>query len=293
MPVVGLYVFAAYRLQPAIQSIFNGLSALRFGHGAVNSLYNDMQLKTYSNDSCDNELLQFKKMISLHNLSFLYPNSTNVGLSGINFDIPFGTSVGIVGSTGSGKTTLVDILLGLLTPTNGCITVDNIKLDKSNIRSWQANLGYVPQEITLLDCSIGENISMGIPKKDIDWVFLEQCVRIAQIKEFIENELPQKYDTNVGERGIRLSGGQRQRIGIARALYHNPSVLVFDEATSALDSETEKAVVESIQSLSNKKTIITIAHRLSTVKDCEQIIMLEKGKIKKIGKYSEIFNPSQ
>ena len=176
-----------------------------------------------------------------------------------------------------------------LLPTRGSITVDDETLNQSNIRSWQNTLGYVPQEITLFDSSIGENIAMGVPRNQINWSLVKSCAKMAQIHDFILFNLPDKYETTVGERGIRLSGGQRQRIGIARALYNNPQVLVFDEATSALDLETEKTVIEAIKHLSNDRTVITIAHRLSTVKNCDQIIMLDKGKIKKIGNYASVF----
>ena len=288
LPTVGLYVFAAYRLQPAIQSIFNGVSAIKFGSGAVNNLYSELKIKSPTNITTNNQIINFKKMISLENLSFVYPNSDREGLSDINFNIPVRSSIGIVGSTGAGKTTLVDILLGLLLPTRGSIRVDDKILDQSNIRSWQNLLGYVPQEITLFDSSIGENIAMGVPRNQINWSLVENCTKMAQIHKFITLELPDKYETCVGERGVRLSGGQRQRIGIARALYHNPQVLVLDEATSALDLETEKTVIEAIKNLSNHRTVITIAHRLSTVKNCDQIIMLDKGKIKKIGSFYDV-----
>jgi ATP-binding cassette, subfamily B, bacterial PglK len=289
LPVVGLYVFAAYRLQPAFQSIFNGVSALRFGAEAVNNIFNDIHMKFDDHPAQTFSKLAFKRKISFENLSFVYPNSDREGLSDINFNIPFGSSIGIVGCTGAGKTTLVDILLGLLLPTRGSITVDDETLDQSNIRSWQNTLGYVPQEITLFDSSIGENIAMGVPRNQINWSSVENCAKMAQIHDFITFNLPDKYETTVGERGVRLSGGQRQRIGIARALYNNPQVLVFDEATSALDLETEKTVIEAIKNLSNDRTVITIAHRLSTVKNCDQIIMLDEGKIKKIGDYASVF----
>ena len=289
LPIVGLYVFAAYRLQPAIQSIFNGVSAIKFGNGAVNNLYNDFKNKNLIDVTSNNQIINFKKMISLESLSFVYPNSDREGLSNINFNIPYGSSIGIVGSTGAGKTTLVDILLGLLLPSRGSITVDGKNLDHSNIRSWQNTLGYVPQEITLFDASIGENIAIGVSRNQINWSLVENCAKMAQIHDFIAVDLPDKYETTVGERGVRLSGGQRQRIGIARALYHNPQVLVFDEATSALDLDTEKIVIEAIKNLSNHRTVITIAHRLSTVRNCDQIVLLEEGKIKKIGNFSEVF----
>jgi ABC-type multidrug transport system fused ATPase/permease subunit len=203
-----------------------------------------------------------------------------------------GTSLGIVGSTGSGKTTLVDIILGLLNPSSGSIKVDDITIDKSNLRSWQNLFGYVPQEIFLTDSNITENVAFGIPKDSIDQQQVENCAQMAQIHDFI-NELPEGYETVVGERGVRLSGGQRQRVGIARALYRKPKVLVFDEATSALDSITEKEVVRAISNLTKELTTIIVAHRLSTVQNCDQIILLDCGKVKTFGSYEDLLEESE
>lgn len=196
--------------------------------------------------------------------------------------------MGLVGSTGAGKTTLVDVLLGLLRPTQGAITVDGVPVLDAQLRAWQQSLGYVPQEIFLTDTSIAENIALGISKAQIDQAQVERCARMAQVHDFIVHDLPAGYETLVGERGVRLSGGQRQRIGIARALYHNPEVLVFDEATSALDTVTEQAVMDAIDALAHQKTIILIAHRLTTVKNCDQIVLLEQGTIKAKGTLNEL-----
>lgn len=207
--------------------------------------------------------------------------------------IPVGSAIGLAGGTGAGKTTLVDLILGLLRPTEGHLEVDETPISDGNLRQWQASLGYVPQDIFLADATVAENIALGIPKAKINHRKVEQCARMAQVHEFIMNQMPQQYETDVGERGIRLSGGQRQRIGIARALYHDPAILVFDEATSALDNATEKAVIAAVNALSNDKTIIIIAHRLSTVEKCDQIVLLEQGRISAKGTYNELLSNSQ
>jgi ABC-type multidrug transport system fused ATPase/permease subunit len=202
------------------------------------------------------------------------------------------TSVGIVGPTGCGKTTTVDIILGLLAPTQGQLLVDGVEITQKNLASWQKNLGYVPQHIYIADDTIARNIAFGIPDDEIDMNSVSRAARIANIAAFIESELPEGYQTSVGERGLRLSGGQRQRIGIARALYRDPSVLVMDEATSALDGITEETVMEALHSLSRKKTVIVIAHRLTTVRECDVIYLLERGQIVAQGSYHELMRES-
>jgi ABC-type multidrug transport system fused ATPase/permease subunit len=194
----------------------------------------------------------------------------------------------LVGATGSGKTTLVDIILGLFEAQQGTLTVDGQVINKHNIRSWQSSIGYVPQQIFLADDTVAANIAFGIDYKDIDQEAVENAAKIANLHEFVINELPLKYNTTIGERGVRLSGGQRQRIGIARALYHNPQVLILDEATSALDNLTEQAVMEAVHNLGKDITIILIAHRLSTVKKCDTIFLLEKGELKEQGSFEEL-----
>jgi ATP-binding cassette, subfamily B, bacterial PglK len=280
LPMIGLYAFAAYRIKPAIHGIYSGFSSLKFGKPSVDKIHND--IKKHGDVILHKEnipKLDNNKCLSLQNLNYAYPGSDKHALFDININIPFGTSVGIIGGTGAGKTTLVDIILGLLSPIEGSIKISGKKLYSDNIKSWQKSLGYVPQDIYLNDATISENIALGIPLNEIDNVQVHECAKIAQIHNFIDKELPMKYNTKVGERGVRLSGGQRQRIGIARALYRNPKVLVFDEATSALDAETERAVIKAINLLNQCKTMIFITHRLSTVKDCDQIINLEDGKV--------------
>jgi ABC-type multidrug transport system fused ATPase/permease subunit len=209
-------------------------------------------------------------------------------IKGLTLSIPAKTTVAFVGSTGSGKTTVLDLLLGLLRPDTGTIVVDGVELNLSNMRGWQQSLGYVPQSIFLSDSTVAANIAFGVPVSSIDMNAVERAARLAHLHDFVVSELPKAYHTIVGERGIRLSGGQRQRIGIARALYNDPDVLVLDEATSALDVLTEKAVMDAIGDLASKKTIIIVAHRLGTVKACDRIFLLDKGAVVTAGTYSQL-----
>ena len=210
----------------------------------------------------------------------------------INLNISANTTVGIVGSTGSGKTTTVDIILGLLKPQKGTLKVDDLVVDQSNYRDWQKSIGYVPQDIYLSDETLAANIAFGVNSENISQQSVENASKIANLHDFVNNELPLKYQTVIGERGIRLSGGQRQRIGIARALYNNPKVLILDEATSSLDDITEKTIMEEVNKLSKDITIIMIAHRLSTVKKCDKIYILENGKLKNQGSFNELISDS-
>lgn len=279
LPVLGLYAFAGYRMLPAAQRVYNGLAKLRFGVAAVDAINSDLKQRAQLAELHRSvpASLTPRHAIALCNISYRYPSAPHDALQEINLTIPVGSAVGIVGPSGAGKTTLVDVLLGLLRPTEGAITVDGQPVTDENLREWQQSLGYVPQDIFLTDTSVAENIALGVPAGQIDQEQVERCARMAQVHDFIAHELADGYDTIVGERGVRLSGGQRQRIGIARALYHDPAVLVFDEATSALDTDTEKAVMNAIDALAGVKTLILIAHRLSTVQSCGQIVRLEMG----------------
>lgn len=290
LPILGLYAFAGYRLLPAAQYIYEGLARLRFGVPVVHAIYEDLRERSTLAEirSREPEPLVPRRSIALENVSYCYPNAPEPALVKIDLAIPVGTSVGLVGSSGSGKTTLVDVLLGLLRPSLGEVTLDGEPVTSTNLRAWQRTLGYVPQDIFLTDSTMAENIALGVPAKDIDHEHVVRCARMAQIHGFITQEMPEQYATIVGERGVRLSGGQRQRIGIARALYHDPSVLVFDEATSALDTVTEHAVMEAIRTLSHQKTIILVAHRLSTVQHCDQVVILDKGQVSASGTYAEL-----
>ena len=236
--------------------------------------------------------MPLKKVISLKNIFYSYPSSQITTLKDINLSIPAYSTVGIVGPTGSGKTTTVDIILGLLEPKKGKLEVDGKVIDKDNLKAWQSSIGYVPQQIYLADDTVTANIALGRDPKYIDQNAVERAAKIANVHEFIINELPLKYETTVGERGIRLSGGQRQRIGIARALYHNPQLLILDEATNALDNLTEQAVMDAVNNLGNEITIILITHRLSTVKKCDNIFLLEKGELKQQGTFEKLIQLS-
>jgi ABC-type multidrug transport system fused ATPase/permease subunit len=206
----------------------------------------------------------------------------------LNLVIQENTTVALVGSTGSGKTTIIDILLGLLRPSSGHLLVNNVEVESDKVKAWQNNLGYVPQHIYLSDDTIARNIAFGVPEKEIDFDALVHAATTANLHEFIVHELTNGYQTMVGERGIRLSGGQRQRIGIARSLYHNPSMIILDEATSALDGETESIVMSAIQNLSHKLTIVMVAHRLNTVKHCDTIHVIQEGSVVSSGTFSEL-----
>jgi ABC-type multidrug transport system fused ATPase/permease subunit len=233
------------------------------------------------------------KSLDLKNIYFSYPGTDMPVLKNINITIPAYSKIGIVGKTGSGKSTLVDIIINLLDNYNGIVSVDGKNITSVNKRVWQNVIGYVPQQIYLYDTSIARNIASGVDENLINKELLIKVAKIANLHDFIKNELPEGYDTNVGEKGSRLSGGQRQRIGIARALYHNPKLIIFDEATNSLDNITEKAVMDALNKLENKSTIIIIAHRFSAVKDCDLILLLEKGEIIAKGSYDELKNSNK
>jgi len=232
--------------------------------------------------------LPLNDRLELHNLRFRYPGGERDTLNGFSAVIPARSTVGIVGGTGAGKTTVIDIILGLLRPDAGDIRVDGAAITRDNVRAWQKSLGYVPQHIFLADTTVAANIAFGIAPEAIDMARIEAAARVANLHDFVTGDLPLGYRTEVGERGVRLSGGQRQRIGIARALYRDPDVLILDEATSALDNLTEYTVMEAVHNLAGRKTVIMIAHRLTTVKDCDTILMLERGRLVAQGTYAEL-----
>jgi ATP-binding cassette, subfamily B, bacterial PglK len=295
LPLLALYAFASFRLMPAMQQIFTSLTFLRMSKDALNTLSNDlahvtaagiehMELKTAKNKSP----LAFKTALKLHDISFAYPNSAKPVFQALNLSIPARATVGIVGVTGVGKSTIVDLILGLLTPQSGQIMIDDLLISPENLPRWQHKIGYVPQQIYLADDSIKNNIAFGIAEAEIDMAAVERAAKMANIHEFISTKLELGYESIAGDRGVRLSGGQRQRIGIARALYHDPEVLVLDEATSSLDTLTENVILEAIQELSRKKTIIIIAHRLTTLTECDTIHVLQDGKIISSDTYEEL-----
>ena len=273
---------------PALQQVYISFTQLTFTNPALNKLYEDLKnLKFHELENQENTLL-FNDKIKLKNISYKYPYSSQIVLKNINLNINSKSTVGFIGPTGSGKTTVVDIILGLLEPQSGGLEIDGKLIDRKNLRAWQRNIGYVPQHIYLSDDTIAANIAFGSDKQNINYEIIKKVSKIANLDQFVEEELPKQYETEIGERGIRLSGGQRQRIGIARALYHNPKVLILDEATSALDNETEQAVMEAVNKLSKNLTIILIAHRLNTVKNCDIIFKLDKGSILEQGTFKEL-----
>ena len=288
VPIIALYVYAGYRLMPLLQGIYNSAAQLHFVGPSLESLYGELIKFKKSSSEISKDKIKLMKNISLKNISYKYPNSSKTILNNIDLNISAQTSIGIVGITGSGKTTIVDIILGLLEAQKGSLKIDDKLIDKNNIRAWQRSIGYVPQHIYLADDTIAANIAFGENPDLIDQTAVERAAKIACIHEFVANELPLKYNTKVGERGVRLSGGQLQRIGIARALYHSPQVLILDEPTSALDNFTEQAIMESLHNMRSDLTIIMITHRIDTVKKLDNIILIEKGTIKGQGTYEEL-----
>lgn len=291
VPTMGLFATAAFRLMPSVARILIAIQSLRFGLPAINSLYEDftsLELEPESEPSIspEGEPVLLKDDIHLENLSYSYLDTPTRAIADISISIKQGESIGLIGPSGSGKSTLVDIILGLLRPDSGQVIVDGQDI-QSNIRLWQDQLGYVPQAIFLTDDTLRHNIAFGLPEDQIDDEAVKRAIDAAQLEEFVVS-LPDKMETIVGERGIRLSGGQRQRIGIARALYHDPNVLVLDEATSALDTATEKGVMEAVMALHGSKTVIIVAHRLSTVENCDRLYELSQGGIVHEGTPAEV-----
>ncbi len=289
LPSLGLVAFAGYRLMPAVQMLYGHLSqisSIRFALEEVYDEFVDLEVasKKLNPDAFDTDgrtgTYTLGESIVFDHVSYIYPGSERLVLSDLSFQIPLKTSVAIVGESGAGKSTIVDLMLGLLHPTEGSIFVDGRPIQSdADARAWQNLVGYVPQDIYLTDDSITQNIAFGIADEDVDMDRVREAARIAQLDDFIENVLPRKYDTVVGEQGVQLSGGQRQRIALARAMYRNPQVLIFDEATSALDQDTEARFMDVIYGMAHSLTIIIVAHRLSTVERCDTILRLDKGRL--------------
>jgi ATP-binding cassette subfamily B protein len=291
VPILGALALAAQRLLPLMQQAYSSWSNLRQNQYSLKDTleFLDQPLPSELDDT--SSPIAFANEIALDDISFAYSTDAEPILKNLSLTIPKGSRIGFIGETGSGKSTLLDIIMGLLQPRKGALKIDGEKIDSSNLRAWQKHVAHVPQSIFLADGTIAENIAFGLPLDQIDEIRVRQAAEQAQIHDIIE-KLPNGYQTIVGERGVRLSGGQRQRLGIARAIYKQADVIIFDEATSALDNETEKAVMEAIDQLSNRLTILIIAHRLTTLKNCSQIIELDKGSIKKIGKYNQLIAPT-
>jgi ABC-type multidrug transport system fused ATPase/permease subunit len=302
LPTLALYALAGYRLMPVLQQIYGSAVSVKYSAGAVDNLYDDFNSHQApfaapsgkTSDSQDKkEPITLTDKIELDQVTYRYPSGSRNSLDQVSLTIPANHTVGFVGPTGSGKTTTVDLILGLLMPTSGQLRVDGRPITAENIRRWQRLIGYVPQQIYLADDSVAGNIAFGIPPAEVDMEAVRLAARIANLDEFVSKELPDGYATVIGERGVRLSGGQRQRIGIARALYHRPSVLVMDEATSALDNLTEVGVMQAIEGLNRQMTIILIAHRLTTVKKCDTIFLLEAGRLVGQGTYDELVDSNE
>jgi ABC-type bacteriocin/lantibiotic exporter with double-glycine peptidase domain len=290
LPTLGLFAVAAFRMMPSVNKLIGSLQQLKFATPVIDNVHKDLHLKTESiaedQDSSDSDAIELTRTIALENVSFAYDSAQQPALSEVFLDIARGESVGLIGESGSGKSTLVDVILGVLVPAIGNVCVDGVNIH-SNVRSWQRRIGYVPQTIFLTDESLRCNIAFGLHEYEIDDEAVARAVRAAQLEDFVET-LPEGFETVVGERGVRLSGGQRQRIGIARALYHDPDVLVLDEATSALDTETELEVMKAVNALHGDKTIVIIAHRLTTVSRCDRIYRLHGGRIIKQGRPEQV-----
>ena len=288
IPVLGALALGAQRLLPVLQGGYASWSSIQSGQISLKDTLEllDQPLPEYV-DQPPATPIQFQQQINLNQLSFRYTPQTPWILNNLDLTIQKGSRIGFIGLTGSGKSTLLDIVMGLLQPNEGTLEIDSEEITTHNTRNWQAHIAHVPQAIFLADSTIQENIAFGVPINKIDNALVKQAAEQAQIADIIET-WPKKYQTFVGERGIRLSGGQRQRIGIARALYKQADVIIFDEATSALDNKTEQAVMQSIESLGKNLTLLIIAHRLTTLQNCDQIVELANGGIKRIGTYNEI-----
>ena len=272
LPALGLYGFAAYRMLPAAQIMYRGFAKLHFSSSTLDAIHRDLALPGEAAGTGDT-ILAPRKDIRLRGIRYAYPSTPDkLVFDGFDLVVPANASIGIAGRSGAGKSTLMDLLLGLLHPQDGTLEIDGVTVDAHNAAAWQRAIGYVPQHIFLADASVAENIAFGVPRDKIDMHAVERAARAAQIHDFVIDELPRGYDTDVGDRGIRLSGGQRQRIGIARALYRDPPVLFLDEATSALDAQTEEALNEAIRKLSGSKTIVVIAHKEESLRGCQEVV---------------------
>ncbi len=289
--VLTLYGIAGYRLVPSLHRILEGMSVIRFNTAVLDRLHADLVSAPGAEVMMDSSAagrLPFTRDIRLDSLSFRYAGAEHTVIDGLDLVIQGRSSVAFVGHTGAGKSTLVDLIAGLLEPTSGRVLVDDVALGPETRRRWRSNIGYVPQQIYLSDATVARNIAFGVPDERIDRDAVIRAARMAHLHEFVTSKLAEGYDTLVGERGVRLSGGQRQRVGIARALYRAPSLLIFDEATSALDGITEEVIGETLRSLGGELTMILIAHRLTTVRSCDVIHLMSGGRIADSGTHDDL-----
>jgi ABC-type multidrug transport system fused ATPase/permease subunit len=277
LPTVGLFAAAAFRLMPSVNRVLGALHSLHYGLPMLNNVYNEINLSIPEVSLIQKNIADFRVEIELNRVTYTYPGGTESALKEVSLVIKHGESIGFIGTSGAGKSTLVDILLGLLSPDTGEVKVDGNNIQE-NLRSWQDQIGYVPQTIYLTDDTLRRNVAFGLPSEQIDDASVQRAIQAAQLEDFVSS-LPDGLETLVGERGVRLSGGQRQRIGIARALYHDPAVLVLDEATSSLDTDTENGVMQAVTALHGRKTILIVAHRLSTIEGCDRVYRMEDGRL--------------
>jgi len=295
LPIVAVYAFAGYRLLPALQQIYQSVAMLKVGAESLARLHREMtqpiEQDAEVGDGDDQPRISLAHALELRDVVFRYPGAPRPALDRVTLRVAANTTVGFVGTTGAGKTTIVDLVLGLLEPESGSLVVDDLAITRDRMRGWRRQIGYVPQTVFLVDDTVAANIAFGVRPDEIDHGAVERAARLAEVHDFV-SQMPQGFATRIGDRGVRLSGGQRQRIGIARALYHDPAVLIFDEATSALDNVTERAVMESIAHLARKKTLLIIAHRLNTVRNCDLIFMMDGGRVSATGTFDELIEHS-
>jgi ABC-type multidrug transport system fused ATPase/permease subunit len=291
LPMIAMFGFAAYRLIPALKSLFDGVEVVRHNMAAIDPLWRDFSASDVAPHPASGERLRPGQSVSLEGVRFRYPGDAQDTLAGVDLRIPAGSRICLMGTTGAGKSTVVDVLLGLLQPSEGRLVVDGTAIGAHNAGEWQRCIGYVPQVVYLTDDTIASNIAFGLPTGEIEQARLERAARLAELHEFVSGELPDGYRTVVGERGARLSGGQRQRIGIARALYRDPAVLVLDEATNELDLATESRILESLRALRDK-TIVFVSHKPSVAAACDCIGVVERGRIVACGAYAELTAPA-
>lgn len=295
IPRLSLYAVAGYRLLPALQKAFSAAAKVRHNHPILDRLHDDLvaglQLRSETSDK--GNLFEFEDGIRIHKLNFSYENSDQQVIKNLDLTIRKGETIAFVGSTGSGKSTLIDLIAGLLFPTGGSIAIDHQKLLRENADAWQSLIAYVPQEVFLFDDTIARNVAIGQKDEEIDFDLLKKVTRLADIYDFIAEEQKDGFHTRIGEKGVRLSGGQRQRLGLARALYRQPQVLILDEATSALDSITERGIIDSLHALPAELTTIIIAHRLSSVRHADCIYVLSEGRVKAKGTYTSLIHSDE
>ena len=294
VPLLGLFAYAGFRVIPSTNRIIMHLNTMAYGSTAIDRVSCDLEMfarpVSQADDGVGGDELTFRDSIALENVSFSYEGSASPALADVSLTIRRGESIGIVGATGAGKTTLVDVVLGLLQPSAGRMTVDGVEIGY-HVGAWQRRIGYVPQSVFLTDDSLRRNVAFGLNDDEIDEMRVRAAIRMAQLDRFIES-LPSGLNTVVGERGVRLSGGARQRVALARALYRNPDILVFDEATSALDQETERELTGAVEGLHGVKTVVVIAHRLSTIRTCGRLVFLRNGRVAGTGTFDEVAQQS-